>query len=121
MISLYESNHHRVFTDETNLLIIDVDTLYLYCLQCGGIKTFHLFLEEQREARAIVESVEQVPLCRCYRPHVRLVDRDTPDPVQQAIANIFVGLGSCRSVEDVRLMLEHMASQEEMRDLGQLL
>lgn len=115
---LHESNHHRVFTDETNmnLLIADVDTLYLYCLQCGGIKTFHLFLEERREVRAIMESVEMVPICRCFRPNVRLVDRDAKDPVQQTIANIFVGLGSCQSVEDVRLMLEEMASREEMRD-----
>ena len=121
MKPLYESNHHQVFTDEANLLIIDADTLYLYCLYCGGIKTFHLFLEERREARAIVESVELVPLCHCHRPKIRPINRLDKDPVQQALANVFVGLGSCRSLADARLMVEEMASREEMRDVEQML
>jgi hypothetical protein len=118
---LYEDETKHIFTDGSNILVIDVATMYLYDLDCGGIKMFHVFSEDQRQAREIVEALEMVPICRCHRPPVRFVDKNTPDPVQQTIANIFVGLGTCRSVEDVKLMLEHMASQEEMRDLGQVL
>lgn len=125
---LYGDDYKQVFADNTNLLTIDADTLYLYCLQCGGIKLFHVFNENKQEAHALVESLEMVPLCRCYRPKVRFVDKDVKDPVQQVLANVFVGLGTCKryrgnliSVEDARLMVEELASREEMHTTEQLL
>lgn len=118
---LFASGDTQVFTDGESLLIADPAAIYLYHIACGGCKMFHLLSCGGKEAQEIVDSLELSPLCRCYRPPVRFVNKNTPDPVQQTLANVFVGLGTCRSLEDVKLMLEEMASREEMRDLGQVL
>jgi hypothetical protein len=115
-----------VFTDGESLLIADPAAIYLYHVACGGVKMFHLLCCGGKEAQEIVDSLEMTPLCRCYRPPVRFVGTSTPDPVQQTLANVFVGLGTCPSLkgvalDEVRLMLEEMASREEMRELGQML
>ncbi len=124
---LYGDDSKRVFADGSSLLTIESDTLYLYCLRCGGIRMFHIF-NENKEARSIVESLEMVPLCRCNSPKVRFARGQGKDPVQQVLANVFVGLGTCKqdrlgfiSLEDARLMVEELASREEMSRTEQLL
>lgn len=116
---LYGDDTKRIFASSSNLLTIEADALYLYCQRCGGIKMFHVF-NEAKETRTLVEALEMVPLCRCNRPKpMRIIGGQEKDPVQQALANVFVGLGSCRSLEDARLMIEEMASREEMRDMAE--
>ena len=121
MKPLFDDGTTRIWTDGESLLIADSAAIYLYHVACGGVKMFHLLCCGGKEAQEIVGSLEMNPLCRCYRPPVRFIGKSTPDPVQQTLANVFVGLGTCQSVADVKLMLEEMASREEMRDLGQVL
>jgi hypothetical protein len=115
MKHLFNEGITRIWADDENLLIADCSAVYLYHLLCGGVKMFHLL------SSGGVDSLEMTPLCRCHRSYVRFVERSMPDPVQQTLANVFVGLGSCRSVDDVRLMLEEMASREEMQNVEQAL
>ena len=126
MILLFDDATTRMWTDGESLLMADTEAVYLYHLACGGIKMFHLLCGGGKEAREIVDSLELSPLCRCYRPPVRFINKSTPDPVQQTLANVFVGLGTCPSLkgpalDEVRLMLEEMASREEMSSMEQVL
>jgi hypothetical protein len=118
---LLDDGTTRIFTDGENLLVTDPAAIYLYHVHCGGVKMFHLLYGSRQEAQELVESLDMTPLCRCYRPKVRFVDRHEKDPVQQVLANVFIGLGTCRSLEDARLMVEELASREEMHSTEQLL
>lgn len=101
-----------IYDDQETLTIIDQDACYLYHKYCGGLLMAHplapaetamMFREMQEVARSTIR------LCQCF-------GRPQKDNTQQLLANIYVSLGACKTIEDARIMIKEFASREEMRE-----
>jgi len=101
----------HILADSDNLLVDDGEVVYIYHLTCGGLKMAHSYRQTdtavQYEDHRMIRSV--ITPCRCHR----MQEKDT---VQQLLANIYVSLGACKTIEDARLMIKEFASREEMRE-----
>jgi hypothetical protein len=102
----------QIYDDQENLTIIDHDACYLYHKYCGGLLMAHplappetamVFREMHEVARSTIRS------CQCF-------SKPQKDNTQQLLANIYVSLGACKTIEDARIMIKEFASQEEMRE-----
>lgn len=102
----------QIYDDQETLTIIDQDACYLYHKYCGGLLMAHplapvetamMFREMHEVARSTIRS------CQCF-------GKAKKDTSQQLLANIYVSLGACKTIEDARLMIKEFASREEMRE-----
>lgn len=108
----------QIYDDTETMTIIDHDACYLYHKYCGGLLMVHPLVlptkpERFRETRMLVRGI--VRLCRCVQPAV-----EETYTTRQLLADMYIALAQCHSMEDVRLMVKEMASREEMREYERL-
>lgn len=112
------ANETKIYDDTETMTIIDQDACYLYHKYCGGLLMVHPLVlptkpERFRETQMLVRGI--IRLCRCVQPAP-----EETYTTRQLLAEMYIALAQCHTMEDVRLMVKEMASREEMRESQQL-
>ncbi len=95
-----------IWQDNATLTIIDDHMIALYHPICGGC-----MMKRKLDGSPITN---YEPLCYCYR---------LPEPentaignTQQALGDVYKGLRTCETMNDVRNLITEIAAREEMKE-----
>lgn len=96
----------QVYDEGRTLAVVEATSFSLYHKSCGGLLASH------------GSAQNLAPACACPRRSSSKPDHHqvARRAVQQALADVYVRLGVCQSIDDVRKVIQAIAAKDEMRD-----
>lgn len=103
----------QIYTDSLTITVVEEDMCYVYHKPCLGLALVHPLdvaglIADYREKREMTRHT--IRACHCFS------EPSPPVDIQQILANIYVSLGACRTIEDARMMMKELASRYEMAE-----